>query len=73
MRFLVRILMFSELRGWTDRTIIEKGKQEAILGNAAGVYLVYMGLRSALPEVEAVKRGGATVSDERLARQLEAE
>ena len=73
MRSLVRILMFSELRGWTDRTIIEKGKQEAILGNAAGVYLVYMGLRSALPEVEAVKRGEATVSDERLARQLEAE
>ncbi len=43
------------------------------MGNPAGVYMVYMGLRSALTEMDAVKRGEVSVSDERLARQLEAE
>ncbi|KAI0090774.1 hypothetical protein BDY19DRAFT_937400, partial [Irpex rosettiformis] len=52
---------------------LERGKKEAIMGNAAGVYMVYMGLRSAVMEVESVKRGEVTVSDERLARQLEGE
>ncbi|KAI0821350.1 hypothetical protein BC629DRAFT_1460179 [Irpex lacteus] len=52
---------------------LERGKKESIMGNPAGVYMVYMGLRSALTEMDAVKRGEVSVSDERLARQLEAE
>lgn len=57
----------------TLRERTERGKKESIMGNPAGVYMVYMGLRSALTEMDAVKRGEVSVSDERLARQLEAE
>ena len=43
------------------------------MGNPAGVYMVYMGVRSAVAELEIVRRGKLKVSDERIARQLEAE
>jgi hypothetical protein len=69
---MIFLLYFSPLL-ILKKSVAERGKTEGVLGNPAGVYMVYMGVRSAVAELEVVRQGKIKVSDERLARQLEAE
>ncbi|RDB20852.1 hypothetical protein Hypma_011974 [Hypsizygus marmoreus] len=52
-----------------SRGLFERFKLEAVLGNPAGVYMLFRALTSTLHGME----GGGRVSEERLGRQLEAE
>ncbi|KAL1686076.1 hypothetical protein GGG16DRAFT_128954 [Schizophyllum commune] len=54
-------------RDATDYSLVERAKVEAILGNPAGVYLLYKAL------VTAAEEAGVAVSKERIARQLRSE
>ncbi|RDB20861.1 hypothetical protein Hypma_011973 [Hypsizygus marmoreus] len=53
----------------TSYTFFERCKIEAVLGNSAGVYLLFKSLTSTIKDMKA----GRVVSEERLGRQLEAE
>ncbi len=53
--------------------VLERGKAEALLGNPAGVYLIYKSLWSALQELDVVKKGQVRVSERSLAKQLKNE
>ncbi|KAI0090780.1 hypothetical protein BDY19DRAFT_937431 [Irpex rosettiformis] len=54
-------------------TMLERGKAEALLGNIAGVYLVFKGVWSALQEMDEVKQGNVKVTERSLAKQLKNE
>ena len=51
----------------------ERGKAEALLGNPAGVYLVFKSVFAALKELDVVKQRKVLVSEQSLIKQLENE
>ncbi|KAI0343748.1 hypothetical protein BDW22DRAFT_1356298 [Trametopsis cervina] len=53
--------------------MLERGKAEATLGNAAGAYLVFKGVFTPAQEMGVVKQKKVAISEKRFIRQLDAE